>query len=446
MLIDLLPYLALGITAGTVAGFIPGVGVFVTLTLFYSFLLGLSPYEILAFYLGVASTTQYIGSITATVFSVPGETSSLPAVHEGHAMFLQGKGAYAISGAAIGSFLGSLIVLSLTAIVLPYIDNVLYLFTTNVQFLLIVAVLVLICFSSSKIYLSFFLAGVGYVLGMVGCRHVDTYCFATFDDPQLMAGLPMLPVICAVYIVPKLLTETESYDASLLKKGSVQTENFFQHILYFAKHWSSSVRGTVIGFFAGFTPGMSTTVSANLSYSAEKYVQKKSGTYKQGNYQSLVAAETANNAGMFASILPLILFGVPIVPSEALLYDLAASKGFIFGRNFDFDFFVILAYLLVIANCVALLIAWPFAKYVCLLHKIPPKIFNSLIIILLMYILYSSGQVMFMGQFYLLVFFILLPLGWAFRHYNTLPLIFTFVIQSRLESVLIRLFDLYVFS
>jgi len=446
MLLDLLPFLFAGIAAGVVAGFVPGVGVFVTLSLFYPWLMGYGGYEVFAFYLALASTTQYIGSITATVFSVPGETSSLPAVREGHALFLQGQGSYAISGAAIGSFLGSFLVLGITWSLMPYINNILYMYTTEVQALVIVAVLVLIITSAKSVFIGISMAVFGYLLGLVGCRHMDNFCFATFQDPQLEGGFPLLPVLLAVFVIPKLLTETQEYDASKLKQGNIQTENFFEHIKYFCKNLPTLFRGSFIGFFAGFTPGMSTTVSANLAYSAEKNIEKKRGTYKEGNYRSLVAAETANNAGAFACLLPLVIFGVPIIPSEALLFDLAAANGFNFGRDFSLEFFNLLAVLLIIVNTVALFIAWPFAKYVTYMHKLPARLFSYLIILLLMYILYVTGSNLFQVEFYFLTFFALLPIGLLLRNYDTLPLVFTFIVQSRIDVIGIRLFDLYGIS
>ena len=44
---------------------------------------------------------------------------ALPAVYEGHAMFRDGRGALAISGAAMGSLLGAFVVLGLVYLVSP---------------------------------------------------------------------------------------------------------------------------------------------------------------------------------------------------------------------------------------------------------------------------------------------------------------------------------------
>ena len=106
-------YLLLGVLAGTIAGIVPGIGVFATLLILYPWLTSLNIIDTFVFYLALTSTTQYIGSVSATILGVPGEASSLPAIYEGHTLFKKGRGATAISGAALGSLVGGFLVLGL---------------------------------------------------------------------------------------------------------------------------------------------------------------------------------------------------------------------------------------------------------------------------------------------------------------------------------------------
>ena len=102
-------YILLGVAVGTLAGLMPGIGIFASLLICYPWMLQLSVAEAFSFYLALATTTQYIGSVSATIFGVPGEASSLPAVTEGNTLYNKGLGGDAISGAALGSLLaGSL--------------------------------------------------------------------------------------------------------------------------------------------------------------------------------------------------------------------------------------------------------------------------------------------------------------------------------------------------
>ena len=116
-----------------------------------------------------------------------------------------------------------------------------------------------------------------------------------------------------------------------------------------------------MGFFLGFTPGGSTTISSNTAHRMEVLREKKLGRYKQGNYRCLVSAETANNAAAFTTLLPLFILGIPFGASEALFYDIMMVKGFYFSDNFDMAFFLeTIAYNLVIINVIAFFISLAF--------------------------------------------------------------------------------------
>jgi TctA family transporter len=67
-----------GILAGFLAGLIPGIGNTIMLFMLYPFLMESTLFQMLVFYLGLASVSQFSGSVIATVFGIPGESSSLP--------------------------------------------------------------------------------------------------------------------------------------------------------------------------------------------------------------------------------------------------------------------------------------------------------------------------------------------------------------------------------
>ena len=428
-----------GVMVGTMAGFMPGVGIFASMMMLIPLLHQISAIELLTFYIALASTTQYIGSITATAFGLPGEASSLPAVKEGHELYKQGQGSYAISGAAMGSFIGSVIVIGLVALFVSQLDNIYKIYNTRTLALILISVSLLICFTHKNKFVAIALAMVGYFLGLIGCRAIDDTCFATFGNPNLTTGLPLISVICALYVFPQLLKDYKFNDLNL----KIETSFTFKHCKKFFENISSSIRGTIIGFFAGFTPGISTAVSSNLAYSIEKWIQNKKGKYSPGNYASLISAETANNAGAFSCLLPLLVFGIPLVASEALLYELVMTKGTIMGENFTASYFLSsLVPVLLITNVIALCIAWPMAKYICYMTKIPTVLFRISIFLLLLFSIFINGQNSFQEGYNLLVFLILLPVGYILRKVDTLPLIFVFIIQSRLDAVMISFMDL----
>jgi len=440
--IEVIPFLLLGIAMGTIAGFLPGIGIFASLMILYPFLSELSAVNLLVFYVALASTTQYIGNISSTVFAIPGEASSLPAVKEGHPMFLQGRGHLAISGCAIGSFFGSMVVLGITFLSIDYLSEIYKFYGTYEQAVTLLFVVFLVCIFSGSILLAVLTASLGYALGAVGCNPLDYTCFATFDNPDLTTGLPLISIMCAIYIVPSLLKSQEF----IAPATTIKIEGYKEQLQEWFNNIGSSIRGTLIGFVAGFTPGIGTATSSNLAYTVEKWLETRKNRYEIGNYRSLVSAETANNAGAFTSLLPLLVLGIPLVPSEAVLYDLMTSKGIVLGHAFDLSIFYQVAATLVVTNFLALFIAWPMANYVIKIHKINLKYLNLIIISILTATIYYSGIQQFQGLYYLAVFVCLIPLGIALRNVNTLPLVFLFLLQDRIDSVIPRTVELIKYA
>lgn len=442
MPIEVIPFLLLGIAMGTIAGFLPGIGIFASLMILYPFLNDLTVVNLLVFYVALASTTQYIGNISSTVFAIPGEASSLPAVKEGHPMFLQGRGHLAISGCAIGSFFGSMIVLGITFLLSDHLSEIYKFYGTYAQAVTLLFVVFLICIFSGSILLAVLTALLGYALGAVGCNPLDYTCFATFGNADLTTGLPLISVMCAIYIVPSLLKNQEF----IAPTTTIKIEGYKEQLQEWFNNIGSSVRGTLIGFVAGFTPGIGTATSSNLAYTVEKWLETRKNRYKIGNYRSLISAETANNAGSFTSLLPLLVLGIPLVPSEAVLYDLLTNKGIVLGHVFDLSIFYQVSITLVATNLIALFIAWPLANYVIKLHKINLKYLNLIIIAILVATIYYSGIQQFQGLYYLAVFICLIPLGIALRNVNTLPLVFLFLLQDRIDSIIPRTIELIKYA
>lgn len=431
-------YLLLGVLAGTIAGIVPGVGVFATLLILYPWLTSLSIIDTFVFYLALTSTTQYIGSVSATLLGVPGEASSLPAVYEGHTLFKKGKGAVAISGAALGSLVGGFVVLGLITLVAPFLYYAHHFFNTYVQAIVLYSVLFLMLFYSNRnFFISLLLCLFGLALGLVGCSQwglssYDNHCFTppgfSFVEADISTGLPLISVIAAIYVVPQLLNIETTRVSNIHQISNTLVE----HFKYYYNNISASLRGTFLGFWLGFTPGGSTVLASNTAHRLEVKREKQRGVYEKGNYRALVSAETANNAAAFTTLVPLLALGIPFAASEALFYDIITAKGFSFMGDIDVGFFMQnVAYNLVLINIFAFLLAWPFAKYVSYIYKIPPQMINVAVFCILCAVIYHVGSYMFAGWYYLGVFAVLLPIGYLLKKYDTMPLIFIFILHDR---------------
>ena len=126
-----------GILLGVFAGLMPGIGVFTTLILIYPLLLDLTISQLLILYIPLLSISQYLGSVPALYFKIPGEATSFIATEYGHDLFRKGHHDL-IPLTAIGSFVATILSAFIIACLPFVIENFFYsLISTKFVFCLI---------------------------------------------------------------------------------------------------------------------------------------------------------------------------------------------------------------------------------------------------------------------------------------------------------------------
>ena len=94
---------------------LPGIGPALTVALLLPVTFNLDPISAFIMFGGIYYGAMYGGSTTSILLNTPGETGSIATAIDGHMMARQGRGAAALTTAAIGSFVaGTLATLALT--------------------------------------------------------------------------------------------------------------------------------------------------------------------------------------------------------------------------------------------------------------------------------------------------------------------------------------------
>ena len=105
----------IGVTLGTLIGILPGIGPALTIALLLPVTRNLDPTGAFIMFAGLYYGAMYGSSTTSILLNTPGESGSIMTAVEGNLMARQGRGAAALSTAAIGSFVaGTLGTLALT--------------------------------------------------------------------------------------------------------------------------------------------------------------------------------------------------------------------------------------------------------------------------------------------------------------------------------------------
>ena len=430
---------SMGLVAGTITGIVPGAGVMVAMIVAMPLLVSFDIIQLLLFYMSLASMVQFTGTIPAVYLGVPGETNSLPAVIEGTKFNKRKMAKLAIGICAIGSAIGSIVAVLVTYGLISVLINHMTIFFSNATKFYLYIFIIFFClfvYNKRNIIINLVLCAFGFALSLPGESDISPDFRYTFGIEDMQYGIPLIPVLIGFLIVPTLAkmikSDNKNFFLPNIDIGFIKVVSYFKQ-----KMIASSLRGGVIGYFCGFVPGVSTVLSTNASYSFEKKLHPNNAG------KLLVASETANNAGQFASMLPLLLIGIPITGSEIVLYSMLVDAGwspFQFdsvGQNADMIFKQIVPWF-VVANLIGLIVAWPLARTIlnCFANS---KKYLIVILALGMLILNSYlGYIDYRIWLYTICLFLFSIVGLAIRKYETVPLIFMFILGNDIEGVFFR--------
>lgn len=429
----------LGSVAGIGAGLLPGVGATVTVLLLFPLLLSMDPMQIIVTFVSLYSMSQFVGSVPAIFFGIPGEASSVPAVLESNQLKKNNQLSEAIAYTGLGSLVGSVLCLLLIYVFSDLLDEIAKMYLTALQAsLLFLAYLMILFFSNNRTWINLLLMGFGVFLASIGMHGDNTRQFLVLNT-YMMEGLPIFPVLTSLLVFPIFFNELEQEQQG--KKTVPQFEIRFKLIAQYFRYIASSLRGTVLGFFGGFCPGLTHAFSSQIAYGTESIIHK--GPDKA--LQRVVSAESANNAGAFSAILPLLLLAIPISSSEALILSILKIKGYDIAIQ---DIVLLLEYTivaLVFVNILGILVSWPAAKLISKVFLVPGKILYSIIGVALLILNYYVGVMHWAEWYYMIVLVALAPIGYLLRRLDTAPVIFVFILYNHSYEIFNVARQLYFF-
>lgn len=427
--ISLLLFALAGVIFGVIAGLVPGVGLTAMMTMVGFLFVTNNAIDILIFYIGMLCASQYAGSMLAISFGIPGESSSVPAVREGHVLFKQGKGSLAIGTTAIGSFLGSVVSVAIFVLILFMLKDLLLLWNNSVQVVVLTAALLMIMLTSNnRWYISLIFVLLGMHFGLTGINYAVGFEWATFDQMWLYNGIPLIPFLMGVFVLPEVINGIKSMSTNTTSQCYYSID-VKQNLTEIVKHKWVILYSSTIGFVSGLMPNLTTRLASNLSWMAQKTIVQRTKQYKVGDISCLISAETSNNAASFSVLIPLIILGMPITPSEFIVFEYMSSAITAVDVEFVMNHAVEILTVFFLVNIACLMLAWPLANLVLKTYQIPK----------LMLVVISAGLIVFPVIFegiqqglvtlYLILFVFFAIMGLVLKKTDTVPLVFGFLIS-----------------
>jgi TctA family transporter len=319
----------IGALVGTLIGVLPGIGPVATIAMLLPVTFYVSPVGALVMLAGIYYGSQYGGSTTAILVALPGESSSVVTVLDGHQMAKQGRAGSALAIAALGSFFAGTVATLVIALFSPPLVSLAQEFGPADYFSLMVFGLVAaIVLAHGSLVKAIAMVLLGLALSFVGTDVTSGQQRFTFGLLELSDGIGFVPLAMGLFGIAEIITNLERTEHRLV---AARIERLWPTREDFRQAMPAVLRGTTLGTVLGVLPGGGSILSAFAAYTVEKRISKTPHRFGHGAIEGVAAPESANNAGAQTSFIPLLTLGIPGNAVMALMVGAMTIHGIIPG-------------------------------------------------------------------------------------------------------------------
>ncbi|MFL4971760.1 MAG: tripartite tricarboxylate transporter permease [Xanthobacteraceae bacterium] len=426
----------LGSLIGTLVGVLPGVGPLAALALLLPVTFTLSPVGGMVMLASIFYGAMYGGSTTSILLNIPGEAASVVTCIDGHQMARQGRAGAALGIAAIGSFIAGTLGVVVMTFFAPLIAAVAIRFGPPENFGLMVLGLVCTLFMiSGSTIKGVLMIALGFLSAAVGIDVVNGRERFTFGSVDLSGGIELLAVVIGLFGVAEVLSNVETMTKNTLVAERIR--GLWPTLADWRASWMAILRGSGLGFLLGLVPGGGPVTASFVSYALERRMSRHPERFGKGAIEGVAGPESANNAAVAGSIIPVLSLGIPGNPVTALLLGALIIQGIQPGPLFMTqrpDLFWGIVASMYVGNVFLLLLNLPLVGLWAQLLRIPYRVLFPLVLLLSVVGTYSANK----NVFDLWVMLAFGVAGYVLRklEYDLAPFVIAFVLAPLLEQSL----------
>jgi len=305
---------ALGIAVGAMPGLSATMGLAVVLPLtFY-----MSPAQGIIILLGMYVGALYGGSFSAILLNIPGAPPAVMTALDGYPMSKRGEAGRAIGISTLSSFIGGLFGVVCLIVIAPILAKFALKFGPPEYTLLAVFGLsAIVAVASKSLIRGFIGVTIGLLLATIGLDPFTSVPRFTFGRVELMSGISYVPIVIGMFGLTEVMNQTMELKVAgkAVQKIKKIIPNKEDMILVAKKFLPSSI----IGMLIGVLPGAGGTIASIISYNQAVQTSKNPERFGTGIPEGVIAAESANNAEVGGSLVPLFTLGIPGSSPAAIL-------------------------------------------------------------------------------------------------------------------------------
>lgn len=323
---------ALGVLLGVIFGALPGLNGVVGVALLLPITYGMEPEYGLIMLAGLYMGATFGGSISAILLNCPGTGEAACTALNGNPLAKKGKAnealCYSIISSAFGGFFGVIIMLLFT----PFLAKMALKFGPPELFLVsLMGLAVVGSLMGKSMAKGFFSVAFGLILSIVGMDITSVNYRFTFNNLNLQSGLDLIPISVGFFAIAEMLSLLVNNSESEYVTDKVESFKLISTIKDLFKRFGILLKSSIIGTVIGILPGTGGAIASFIAYGEAKRTSKEKDEFGKGAIDGIISPESANNAAVGGSFVPLLSLGIPGSATSAIIFGALTVHGMVPG-------------------------------------------------------------------------------------------------------------------
>jgi len=309
-------WVTVGVTLGYVLGALPGLGKATGVAVSIPLTFYLDPVSAIGMLIGIAKGSAAGSAVSAILLNTPGEPSSAPTALDGYPLARQGKAQKALKmglfASVIGDFFSTVVLIALAA---PLANYALLIGPVELCAILAFSLTFIGGLSGRSMVKGLIAGAFGVFFATVGIETETFIPRLTFGLLELDEGISLVPMAIGMLAVAEMVVQAGNMRKLDAETAKITEGKNREDRVVTGAEWRRCLpviaRGTFIGSVVGILPGLGASVGSFLSYGATQKASKTPEKFGTGMIEGIAAAESADNAVVPSSLIPLFALGIP---------------------------------------------------------------------------------------------------------------------------------------
>lgn len=386
--------LVFGTIGGLLLGATPGLSPTMAVALLIPFTFQMEPTSSLIMLGAVYTSTVAGGAVSGILVNIPGAPANIATIMDGHPMANQGRATEALHYCFISSLVGGLIGVVLLIFFTPMLAEFALRFgPAELFWISIFGITIIASLGGGSILKGLIAGGVGLWLSTIGYNPVLGEERFVFSE-HLAGGIHVIAALIGLFAIPQVLSLVASSGASpgQVSYAELRSHSVMKSFLYNIRRVKALTIGTVTGCIVGVIPGAGGQIAGLVAYDQTKKMSKDPSRFGKGEPDGVIAAESANNAMVGPSLVPLLTLGIPGSPTAAVLLGGLLINGLFPGPDlFTIHGAITWTFIdsLLVGQVFMMIFGLMIARYSVYVTRIPGHIMAAAVIVLAVFGTYS---------------------------------------------------------